>query len=232
MNDFSVSISPVAFIENDYTGSFGIPRQSGLVKSVKSKIVFTKEYRDKNALRGLEQYSDLWLIWGFSENANKEWSPTVRPPKLGGNKRVGVFATRSPFRPNGLGLSRVSLINICENEKDGMYLVVGGADLKNNTPIYDIKPYIPYTDCVLTASGGFATEHKDDFFEVVIPENIKKEFSADFIIKLTEVLSLNPVPQYKNSEKTYGMRFADCEVRFLSVDGKIKVTDIIKADCL
>ncbi len=232
MTDFTVSISPVAFAENDYTGSFGIPRQSGLVNSVKTKIIFTKEYRDKNALRGLEQYSDLWLIWGFSENTGKKRSPTVRPPKLGGNKRVGVFATRSPFRPNGLGLSRVSLLNICENENDGMYLVVGGADLKNNTPVYDIKPYLPYTDCVPEAKGGFAAEHKDDFFKVEIPENIKNGFSSDFILKLTEVLSLNPVPQYKNDEKTYGMRFADCEIKFLSFDGVIKVTDIKKADYL
>lgn len=223
-----MNITPIAYIENDYTDSFGIPRQSGLVKSVKSKIVFTKEFRDKNALRGIEQYSHIWLIWGFSDNVGKKWSPTVRPPKLGGNKRVGVFATRSPFRPNSLGLTNVSLLETGENEKDGMFLIVGGADLKNNTPIYDIKPYIPYADSVPDAEGGFSQEHKDEFLEVEFSDEVKLGTEKDFTEEIKEILSLDPVPQYKTDNKIYGVSIKNREIKFLKENGKITVISVEK----
>lgn len=213
-------IEAVAVIKNDYTDSFGIPRQSSIAPSVESVIVFEKEYRDKNALRGIEQYSHLWLVWGFSENEGKKWSPTVRPPKLGGNIRVGVFATRSPFRPNGLGLSCVKLLGVEETEKDGTVLKVGGADLMNGTPIYDIKPYIPYSDSFPGAEGGFASEHSNDFLKVAIPDGIKEKYSEKYITELAEVLALNPKPQYQNDEnRVYKMNFGGREVSF-TVDGE------------
>ena len=152
-------IEPIAYIKNGYKEKFGVPRQSGLAPSVKSVIEFCVGFRDENCIRDIEQYSHLWLVWGFSKNEN-QWSPTVRPPRLGGNKRVGVFATRSPFRPNPIGLSCVKLEKI-EDSKNGKILVVSGGDLADNTPIYDIKPYIPYADIVPEALGGFAEEHKN-----------------------------------------------------------------------
>ena len=169
------SITPVAIIKNGYNEKFGVPRQSGLAPRIESEIIFLKEFRDENLIRDIEQYSHLWLIWGFTEN-NGEWSPTVRPPKLGGNKRVGVFATRSPFRPNSLGLSVVKLEEI-KNSENGKVLVVSGADLVNNTPIFDIKPYLPYVDSIPEAKGGFSEEFKDD----VLKE--KKKISASLLSK-------------------------------------------------
>lgn len=222
-------VAPVAHIKNPYKEKFGVPRQSGLAPSVKSEIVFCKEYRDENALRGIEQYSHIWLIWGFSENG-EEWSPTVRPPRLGGNKRVGVFATRSPFRPNHLGLSCVKLENVKKTD-DGMVLVVSGADLVDNTPVYDIKPYLPYVDSIPDALGGFSEAHKNDFVTVDFSENIKTLLNGDQLKELTELLSLDPRPSYQADEnRVYGFRYENFDIKFKCDGVKITVTDIEVAE--
>ncbi|MBQ8183408.1 MAG: tRNA (N6-threonylcarbamoyladenosine(37)-N6)-methyltransferase TrmO [Clostridia bacterium] len=211
-------IAPVAHIKNAYKEKFGVPRQSGLVPSVKSVIVFSEEYRDENVVRGIDQYSHLWLLWGFSENG-ENWSPTVRPPRLGGNKRVGVFATRSPFRPNHLGLSCVKLESV-EKTAEGNVLVVSGADLVDNTPIYDIKPYLPYVDCVPDALGGFSEDHKNDVVDVYFNDDVKNVLTESQIKELSELLSLDPRPSYQNDvERVYAFSYDDFEVEF-SFDGK------------
>lgn len=220
-------IKPVAYIKNGYKEKFGVPRQSGLAPSVYSEIVFCPEFKDENLLRDIEQYSHLWLIWGFSKN-NGEWSPTVRPPRLGGNKRVGVFATRSPFRPNGLGLSCVKLESV-KNTPNGKILSVTGADIVDGTPIYDIKPYLPYTDSICDAHGGFSDEHKDDFSEVEFSKDITEKTDGDFLRELTEILSLDPRPSYQDDNKrVYGLSYGDYDVKFKCGGGKITVTHLIK----
>lgn len=219
------SITPVAIIKNGYNEKFGVPRQSGLAPRIKSEIIFLKEFRDENLIRDIEQYSHLWLIWGFTEN-NGEWSPTVRPPKLGGNKRVGVFATRSPFRPNSLGLSVVKLEEI-KNSENGKVLVVSGADLVNNTPIFDIKPYLPYVDSIEDAKGGFSEEFKDDVLKVNIPETIKRKLCSEDIEEITSILSLNPKPQYQSDEeRIYGLSYKNFEVKFKCNEKEITVIEI------
>ena len=223
-------IKPIAKIYNDFPSKFGIPRQSGRIMELKSKIVFEKEFRIEDATRGLEPFSHLWLIWEFSENKNEEWNATVRPPRLGGNKRLGVFATRSPFRPNSLGLSCVKLEAIEKSEKYGIVLIVSGADLMNGTPIYDIKPYIPYADCIKDAQGGFAEENKNYKAEVEIPENLLQMIPEDKRKALLKVLEDDPRPSYKKDiEKAYGFPFADYEIKFTAKGNKIIVTDIIRA---
>ncbi len=218
-------LTKIAEIENGFNEKFGVPRQSGLTPSVESKIIFEKEFRDENLLRGIEQYSHLWLVFGFSENEGK-WSPTVRPPKLGGNKRVGVFATRSPFRPNSLGLSVVRLVRI-ENSEKGKVLVVAGADLVSGTPIFDIKPYLPYVDSVPEANGGFSEEHKNDFYEVEFSDEVKLLLTKQEISELTEILRLNPKPSYKDDEnRVYGLSFKDMNVKFSCSNNTIYVTEI------
>ena len=171
-----MNLKIIAKIRTDFPNKFGIPRQSGLINT-KAKIIFEKEYRNPIALRGLEDFSHLWLIWEFSQNDRKDWSPTVRPPRLGGNKRVGVFATRSPFRPNPLGLSSVKIERIYDDKENGTVIEVSGADLMDNTPIYDIKPYIPYTDCHTDARGGFSEEVFSQELNVEIPEKIKQKIN-------------------------------------------------------
>lgn len=220
-----IKIRPVARIKNGFNEKFCVPRQSGLVPLVKSKIVFESEFRDENMIRGIEQYSHLWLIWGFSENEQK-WSPTVRPPKLGGNKRVGVFATRSPFRPNSLGLSVVKLEEV-KNTANGKVLVVSGADLKNDTPIFDIKPYLPYVESISYANGGFSDEYKDEVVQVEISENIKSELSDEETSEIVGILSLNPRPAYQeDEERIYGMSYKNLSVKFLCKGEKIIVKSI------
>lgn len=220
-------IEPIAYIKNGYKEKFGVPRQSGLAPSVKSVIEFCEEYRDENCIRDIEQYSHLWLIWGFSKNEN-QWSPTVRPPRLGGNKRVGVFATRSPFRPNSLGLSCVKLEKI-EDSKNGKILVVSGGDLADGTPIYDIKPYLPYVDNIPDASGGFSEEHKNDFFQVDIPIELKEKLTEKQIRNITELLSLDPRPAYQNDEeRIYGLAFENMQIKFKYQGNEIVVIDIIR----
>ena len=226
-NKDALLLEPIAYIRNGYKEKFGVPRQSGLAPSVKSVIEFCEGYRDENCIRDIEQYSHLWLLWGFSKN-EKQWSPTVRPPRLGGNKRVGVFATRSPFRPNPVGLSCVALEGV-EDSKNGKILIVSGGDLADNTPIYDIKPYLPYVDCISDAKGGFAEEHKNHFFQVEIPDELKEELTESQIENITELLSLDPRPSYQNDEeRIYGLAFEDLQIKFKYQENKIIVCDIIR----
>ncbi len=223
MNEYK--ISPIAVIKNGYKEKFGVPRQSGLAPSVESQIVFLEDFRDENMIRDIEDFSHLWLIWGFSQN-NGEWSPTVRPPKLGGNKRTGVFATRSPYRPNSLGLTVVKL-NEVKDSKNGKVLVVSGADLVDGTPIFDIKPYLPYVDSVPQAVGGFSDEHKSDFYNVVFVNETENILEGNEKIELTEILSLNPRPTYQDDkERIYGMSYKDLSVKFRCEDNNIYVIDI------
>lgn len=209
-----MEIKPVAIIKNDFTSKFAIPRQSGLA-DIKSEIVFEKEYADENALRGLEDFSHIWLIWGFSENIRDNHSLTVRPPRLGGNVRMGVFATRSPFRPNNLGMSCVKL----EEIKKGR-IIVSGADLMNGTPIYDIKPYIPYSDSRPEASGGFTDKAEFHTLTIIADDEIKNVL-GDKWNTLETVLENDPRPAYQDdSERVYGFSFAHKEVKF-RVEGDV-----------
>ena len=209
----------IARIHNDFKEKFGIPRQSGLSGELKSTIVFEPEYRNPEALRGIDGYSHLWLIWQFSEAIRDDWSPTVRPPRLGGNKRVGVFATRSPYRPNPIGLSSVKLISVEATESDGYVLIVSGADMLDGTPIYDIKPYIAYSDCHADAISGFADPVKDYSLNVDFCKELLSKIDVSKQNSLIEILRQDPRPSYQNDpEREYGMRFANYEI-FFRVDG-------------
>ncbi len=212
-----MEITPIAHIRNDYTAKFGVPRQSGLVTEVVSDIVFTPEYRNTDALRGLEDFSHLWLIWEFSLARQEGWSPTVRPPRLGGNQRMGVFATRSPFRPNRLGLSCVKLEEILLHSPDGPILRVSGADLMNGTPIYDVKPYLPYADCRADATGGFTDAVERKKLRVLGLEMVPQAQRA----ALEAVLAQDPRPSYQHdAQREYGLAFAGWNVRF-RVEGEV-----------
>lgn len=216
----------IARIYTDFREKFGIPRQSGLAKDTVGRIVFEPEYRVPEALRGIEEYSHLWLIWNFSEAEREGWSPTVRPPRLGGNKRMGVFATRSPFRPNAIGLSSVRLLSV-EDTAEGKVLVVAGADILDGTPIYDIKPYLAFTDSHPDAVCGFADEVRDYSLEVVIPEELKSGLSDEYIRALVSILSGDPRPQYKeDGDRIYGMIYGRYEVKFTVADGVLRVVEI------
>ena len=209
----------IARIRSDFPTKFGIPRQSGLVEELKATVVFEPEYRNPEALRGLEDFSHLWLIWQFSEAVRETWSPTVRPPRLGGNARMGVFATRSPFRPNPIGLSCVKLEGIQKDPQLGHVLVVSGADLMDGTPILDIKPYLPYADSHPEATGGFTGNVGGRVLEVDIPAHLLERVPEDKREALIGVLSRDPRPSYQHDpERVYGMAFAGLEVRF-TVDG-------------
>lgn len=211
----------IAHIRSDFPSKFGIPRQSGLVKELRSTVVFTPEYRNPDALRGLEGFSHLWLIWEFSAAVRDTWSPTVRPPRLGGNTRMGVFATRSPFRPNPIGLSCVALQDIEHTGDLGPVLHVSGADLMDGTPIYDIKPYLPYADSHPDAVGGFASLRADAALEVEISGELLQSIPTDRREALIQVLAHDPRPSYQNDpERIYGFAFAGCNVRF-SVAGTV-----------
>ncbi len=215
----------IARIRTDFPEKFTVPRQSGLVETI-GTIVFEPEYRNEDALRGIEQYSHLWLIWDFSENHREKWSPTVRPPKLGGNKRVGIFATRSPFRPNPIGLSSVKLLEV-KKTAEGSVLMVSGADLVDNTPIYDIKPYLPYTDCHPDAKGGFG-EEKLSITDVVFDEEIRKRVPEAVLSEICKILSLDPRPGYHpEGERIYKMTYAGFNVSFTAEEGKIKICEIV-----
>ena len=214
----------IARIRTDFPTKFGIPRQSGLVPELVGKIVFEPEYRDPEALRGITGYSHLWLVWEFSEMIREKWSPTVRPPRLGGNTRIGVFATRSPSRPNPIGLSSVRLLSVEKTENEGTVLLVSGADLMDGTPIYDIKPYLPLSDCHPDAIGGFSDGKKDYALAVEIPDEIVSAFPADKITALRAILSEDPRPSYQNDpEREYGFPFAGYEIRFRVSDGVLTV---------
>lgn len=226
MQDISVKI--IAHIANDYKEKFGIPRQSGLVNSLKSQIIFEPEYRVKEAFRGLEGYSRLWIIWLFSESERENWSPTVRPPKLGGNKRVGVFATRSPFRPNPIGISAVKLEKIDFDCPNAPILTVSGADLMNGTPILDIKPYLPYADSYPDEKSGFALQEKEGKLSVDFPKELLQKIPAEKQQGLIEILGQDPRPAYKeDSDKIYTMAFGEFQVSFKVERGTAKVVDVI-----
>ena len=211
-------------IVTDFSSKFGLPRQSGLVEGITGKIVFEEEFRVHEAFRGLEEFSHIWILWQFSEAVRDGWSPTVRPPMLGGNKRVGVFATRSPFRPNSLGLSSVKLERIDYADKEGPVLYVSGCDLMDGTPIYDIKPYLPYTDSHPDASGGFTSALADRSLEVSISEDLLSVIPEDKRETLIGVLAQDPRPSYQNdADRVYGFGFAGCEIRFTVSDGVLTV---------
>lgn len=218
----------IARIRNPYEGKFGVPRQSGLVEEVISTIVFEPEYRVQEALRGIEEFSHLWLIWAFDRAEREEWSPTVRPPRLGGNQRVGVFATRSPYRPNAIGLSCVRLLGT-EKGPEGTVLKVAGADLMNGTPIYDIKPYIPYADCRPEATGGFTDRTVKRTAEVVIPEAMASGMPEDDLQALKAVLREDPRPAYQDDpEREYAFEFGGRHIAFRVDNGILTVTEITK----
>ena len=219
-------IEPIAKIVSDLTGKFGVPRQAGIAEELLSEIVFLPEYSDRQMLRGIEEFSHLWLIWRFSENAGKGWSPTVRPPRLGGNERRGVLATRSPFRPNALGLSCVKLVSVNDSGKGMPTLTVAGADLMNGTPIVDIKPYIPYADCIPDALSGFAPD-SGKRVNVVFAQGTENKIPEEKLPGLKKILSLDPRPQYiRDGEREYSFEYAGRTVSFTVLDGTLTVTDI------
>ncbi len=219
----------IAKIKTDFPSKFGIPRQSGLVSSLKGKIVFESEYRNPDALRGLEGFSHLWLLWEFSEAVCDTWSPTVRPPRLGGNKRMGVFATRSPFRPNPIGLSSVKLEKIFEDPKYGLVIEVSGADLMDGTPIYDIKPYIAYTDSHPEATGGFSEDVFQNTLTVNFPEDLKEAAPKSITETLTEILANDPRPGYKaDGDRIYSFEFSGYNVKFTVNNGVLTVESLKK----
>ena len=224
-----ISIQVIARMRSDFPTKFGIPRQSGLVDSLRSTIVFEPEFRNADALRGMEDFTHLWIIWQFSEAVRNGWSPTVRPPRLGGNTRMGVFATRSPFRPNNLGLSCVKLIGLEQTKDLGTVIHVAGADLMDGTPIFDIKPYIPYSDFHPEAAGGF-TDHASDFLlKVNFPDNLLAQIPADKQEAMIGVLSHDPRPSYqKDPHRIYGLTFAGFDVRFQVKDSTLTVLEISK----
>ena len=212
-------IRVIARIHSDFQEKFGIPRQSGLVDALRAAVIFEPEYRNPDALRGIEGFSHLWLIWQFSEAVRSEWSPTVRPPRLGGNTRMGVFATRSPFRPNAIGLSCVRLEGVRQDPAFGTVLEVSGADLLDGTPIYDIKPYLPYADCRPEAVGGFAASAPASVLRVSVSDALMVQLPPEKRDALLGVLAQDPRPSYQDDpQRVYGMRFAGMDVRF-TVDG-------------
>ena len=219
-------IKVIARIRNDFTEKFGIPRQSGLANSVISRIVFGPEYRNDDALRGIDDFTHLWLIWQFSKAVREDWSPTVRPPRLGGNTRLGVFATRSPFRPNPLGLSSVRLLGT-EKTEDGTVLLVAGADLLDGTPIFDIKPYIPYCDSHPDASGGFTDTAGDFLLDVNFPEELLYKLPNEKHAAILEILSHDPRPSYQNDpDRVYGLTFGIWDIRFTVKENTLQVQEV------
>lgn len=222
-------IQPIAHIRNDFSSKFGIPRQSGLLDKMESAVVFEPQFRADEALRGIEEYSHLWLIWQFSESLREGFKPTVRPPRLGGNKRVGVFATRSPFRPNSLGLSSVRLAGLRKTKDMGTVLIVTGADLMDGTPIFDIKPYIKYSDCHPDAECSFSDEFKDYALEVELPKPLLDKFPADKQESLILLLKGDPRPSYQHDpERIYTLDFAGYSISFAVDDTRLTVTNIEK----
>lgn len=222
---------PIAHIHSDFSTKFGIPRQSGIVESLQAEIVFEPEFRSREAVRGLDGYSHIWLIWEFSENVDVPWSPTVRPPRLGGNVRMGVFATRSPFRPNPIGLSCVRLERVDLTDPRGPVLHVAGADLMDGTPIFDIKPYVAYADCHPEASEGFTGQVEMQELTVTIPPEQLSRFPADKRDALIGVLTQDPRPRYQtDASRVYGLEFGGYEIKFRVDCQTLTVTDITEKD--
>lgn len=225
----NVSIQVIAKMRSDFPTKFGIPRQSGLVEELESTIIFEPEYRNPDALRGIEGYSHLWIIWQFSQAVRQEWSPTVRPPRLGGNTRMGVFATRSPFRPNNLGLSCVKLIGVEHTEENGTVLRVAGADLMDGTPIFDIKPYIPYSDSFPDAAGGFTDTAEDFILNVNFPSELLELLPESKRQAAIGVLSHDPRPSYQRKpNRIYGLSFAGFDIRFTVEEKTLTVCEVTK----
>ncbi len=229
MHKDSFVMEPVAYIHSDFSEKFGIPRQSGLVGSLTARVVFETEYRSPEALRGIEDFDYLWLVWKFSANRHEGWHPTVRPPRLGGNTRIGVFATRSPFRPNPLGLSCVKLLGVDWDSTDGPALLVAGADLLDGTPIYDIKPYLPHVESHPDARAGFTTENTDYELEVNCPSHLLELIPKEKQQALLGVLAQDPRPAYqKDPTRVYGLSFAGFDVHFTVSEHTLTVCDITK----
>ncbi|PWJ68271.1 MULTISPECIES: tRNA (N6-threonylcarbamoyladenosine(37)-N6)-methyltransferase TrmO [unclassified Fibrobacter] len=239
-NPSEYNFKVIAKIKSDFPDKFGIPRQSGLLKELRSAIRFEPEYRIADALRGLEGFSHLWILWIFSENVRTDengenrWSPTVRPPRLGGNKRLGVFATRSSFRPNPLAMSCVKIeeihLNITDGDYSGPEIIVSGADLMDGTPIVDVKPYLPYADCIENAAGGFAHEVLKKSVKVEFPEELKKKFPSEKLDTLIEILAEDPRPAYqKNPDRIYGFGFAGYEIKFKVENDILTILDVIRS---
>ena len=223
-------MTPIAHISSLFPTKFGIPRQAGIVDTP-ARIIFEPEYRIAEAVRGLEEYDYIWLIWLFSEAARQEWSPTVRPPRLGGNRRMGVFATRSPFRPNAIGLSSVKLLKVEPNTSEGPVLHIVGADLMDGTPILDIKPYLPYTDSHPDARSGFAPQAAEHLLQVECPQSLLERVPEELRSILLDLLAHDPRPQYHHDPiRTYGMEFADKDIQFKVEGDKVLVTDIKHRD--
>ncbi|MBS7298146.1 MAG: tRNA (N6-threonylcarbamoyladenosine(37)-N6)-methyltransferase TrmO [Eubacteriales bacterium] len=216
----------IGYVKSDFPTKFAIPRQSGVVPDIQARIVFEAEYNVKEAFRGLEEYSHIWVLWQFSESVREDWSPTVRPPKLGGNKRVGVFATRSPFRPNSIGLSSVKLERVEFDENAGVVLHISGADIMDNTPVYDIKPYIAYTDSHPDALCSFALPPDKNLLTVDFPAQLSKKIPPEKIGALISVLEQDPRPAYIDDDRRYGFVFAGFEVGFRVKDGILKVESV------
>ena len=226
MNDITIRV--IARMKSDFPTKFGIPRQSGLVEELHSTIIFEPEFRNPDALRGIEEFSHIWLIWQFSEAVRQEWSPTVRPPRLGGNTRMGVFATRSPFRPNNLGLSSVKLLGVEHTKEYGTVLHVAGADLMDGTPIFDIKPYIPYGDSHPDATGGFTDHAKDFVLQVQFPQHLLDKIPQDKQAAAIGVLSHDPRPSYqKQPDRIYGLSFAGFDIRFQVNGDTLTVLEVL-----
>lgn len=221
------TVRPVAYIRTDFKEKFGIPRQSGRVPSLVGRIVFYPEFRNPDALRGIEGFSHLWLLFDFSEAHRDAWSPTVRPPRLGGNTRIGVFASRSPFRPNPIGLSSVRLLSVEHTKDEGDVLLVAGADLLDGTPIYDIKPYLPFTDCHPDAVGGYADGVRDHRLNVDFPESLLAKIPEDKRAAICDCLAEDPRPSYQDlPERLYSMRFAAFDIHFFVRDNTVFVTAV------
>ena len=224
-----VNIHVIAKMHSDFPTKFGIPRQSGLVADLRSTIVFEPEYRNTDALRGLEDFSHLWIIWQFSEAVRQEWSPTVRPPRLGGNTRMGVFATRSPFRPNNLGLSCVKILSLEQTTENGTVIHVAGADLMDGTPIFDIKPYIPYSDSYPDASGGFTDTAEDFLLDVDFPAHLLELLPQSKREAAIGVLSHDPRPSYQRKPgRVYGLTFAGFDIHFTVEEKSLQVVEVSK----
>ncbi len=227
----NMELKVIARLHSDFPTKFGLPRQSGLVEGINATIVFEPEYRIPEALRGIEGFTHLWLVWGFSGNRHSDWTPTVRPPRLGGNTRMGVFATRSPFRPNPLGLSCVRLTGVEQDGSNGTVLKVSGVDMMDGTPIYDIKPYIPYADCRPEASEGFTQQNQDYLLEVDFPAELLEMIPADRRDGLIGALAHDPRPAYqRDPERVYGFEYAGFEVRFSVREKLLTVKEVAPAE--
>ncbi len=224
-----MELRPIAHIRTGFPEKFGIPRQSGVVKELRGRVVFGPEFRAREAFRGIEGFSHLWLLWGFSKNPPGKWSPTVRPPRLGGNRRVGVFASRSPFRPNPLGLSCVELCGVDYEGPEGPVLLVKGADMADGTPIYDVKPYLPGADSIEGARGGFTDQEPWEPLEVDCPPELLNKVPPGDREALLAVLAADPRPHYhRDPERVYGMGFAGVQVRFTVGEGRVRVVEIVQ----